>query len=327
MRVRPARSPRRAPAPRPCRVRRLGCGHAHRGAPDRRRTRRTTRRGAVPRLGRPARARGRPPGLGQPHLPARGRPVGATAERGRLRARGREGAGRPAVPRPAAGRRRPGARGAREPGQGYPFPWSVRRWLDGVPAVQVDDLDHERFAAGVGAVLRQLRSVPATGGPTAGAHSFHRGEHPSVYDAEVRTALDTLGGGGGSGRTGGTVVDRGACEAVWAEALASRWEAPAVWFHGDVLPGNLLVDDTGRLCAVIDFGTCGVGDPACDLVLAWTMLDGPARRVFRRAVDLDDDTWARARGWALWKALIMLAGSAGPGGRDEHERVLAAVLA
>lgn len=82
-----------------------------------------------------------------------------------------------------------------EPGQGYPFPWSVRRWLDGVPAVQVDDLDHERFAAEVGAVLRQLRSVPATGGPTAGAHSFHRGEHPSVYDAEVRAALDTLGSG------------------------------------------------------------------------------------------------------------------------------------
>ncbi|MBO9045092.1 aminoglycoside phosphotransferase family protein [Curtobacterium flaccumfaciens] len=217
-----------------------------------------------------------------------------------------------------------------EPGQGYPFPWSVRRWLDGVPAVQVDDLDHERFAAEVGAVLRQLRSVPATGGSTAGAHSFHRGEHPSVYDAEVRTALDTLGsGGGGSSGRGGTdgiVVDRGACERVWAEALASRWDAPAVWFHGDVAPGNLLVDETGRLCAVIDFGTRGVGDPACDLVLAWTMLDGPARRVFRQAVDLDDDTWARARGWALWKALIMLAGSAGPGGRDEHERVLAAVL-
>lgn len=103
-----------------------------------------------------------------------------------------------------------------EPGQGFPFPWSVRRWLDGVPAVQVDDLDldHERFAAEVGAVLRQLRSIPATGGPTAGAHSFHRGEHPSVYDAEVRAALDTLDTlASGSG----SVVDRGACEAVWAE--------------------------------------------------------------------------------------------------------------
>ena len=125
-----------------------------------------------------------------------------------------------------------------------------------------------------------------------------------------------------------TVVDRGACERIWAEALASRWDAPAVWFHGDVAPGNLLVDDTGRLCAVIDFGTSGTGDPACDLVIAWTLFEGRSREAFRRAVRQDDGTWARARGWALWKAMLCLASDSTP--PDEaagHRRVIEAVLA
>jgi aminoglycoside phosphotransferase (APT) family kinase protein len=81
---------------------------------------------------------------------------------------------------------------------------------------------------------------------------------------------------------------------------------PAVWFHGDIATGNLLVRD-GRLAAVIDFGTCGVGDPACDLVIAWTFFSGESRRVFREDVDQDHGTWVRARGWAIWKALIVLA--------------------
>lgn len=79
-----------------------------------------------------------------------------------------------------------------------------------------------------------------------------------------------------------------------------------MWFHGDIASGNLLIKD-GRLAAVIDFGTSGVGDPACDLVIAWTMFSGESREAFRSAVAQDSDTWARARGWALWKALITLA--------------------
>lgn len=205
--------------------------------------------------------------------------------------------------------------GLGRPGCGYPFPWSVRRWIDGRVAVEEPRLDLGRFASDVGAVLRRLRAVPPGPGPAAGAHSFHRGEHPSVYGHEVRAALAELG----------DTVDQEACRAVWERATASSWRGPGVWFHGDVSPTNLLVED-GRLSAVIDFGTCGVGDPACDVVLAWTFLDGPSRAVFRRAVDLDPATWDRGRGWALWKALIMLAGSSGPGERTDHERVLAAVL-
>lgn len=203
------------------------------------------------------------------------------------------------------------------PDADYPFPWSVRRWLVGSVPMDVPDLDRARLAADVATVLVQLRAVPAGPGPAAGAHSFHRGAHPSHYAAEVVAALDTLG----------SDVDRRACEAVWGAATRSTWSGPPVWFHGDVAPGNLLVDDAGRLSAVIDFGTCGVGDPACDLVLAWTFLDHGARRVFHDAVGLDAGTWARARAWALWKSLIMLAGSAGPGDAAEHRAVLDAVLA
>ncbi|WP_152176365.1 phosphotransferase, partial [Mycobacterium tuberculosis] len=101
---------------------------------------------------------------------------------------------------------------------------------------------------------------------------------------------------------------------------SSAWTAPPVWFHGDVAVGNLLVSD-GRLSAMIDFGTCGVGDPACDLVMAWTYFQGEARDAFRDAVGLDIATWRRARGWALWKALVTLAGRSGPGG-DDSRRVL-----
>ena len=87
--------------------------------------------------------------------------------------------------------------------------------------------------------------------------------------------------------------------------MSSSWEGDPVWIHGDVAPTNLLVE-AGKLKAVIDFGGTGVGDPACDLTIAWTFFSGDSRRAFRLAVSLDDSTWARARGWALWKALIVL---------------------
>jgi aminoglycoside phosphotransferase (APT) family kinase protein len=202
------------------------------------------------------------------------------------------------------------------PGSGYPFPWSVRRWLAGSVAAR-SVVDVSALAADVGQALRQLRSVPPADGPAPGPHSFDRGAHPSVYGHEVDRALTALG----------DMVDQRACRQVWEAACASSWAGSGVWFHGDVSATNLLVDGGGRLSALIDFGTCGVGDPACDLVLAWTFLDHTGRRVFRDAVRLDADTWARGRGWSLWKALIMLAGSAGPGDSATWQAVLAATLA
>ena len=80
-----------------------------------------------------------------------------------------------------------------------------------------------------------------------------------------------------------------------------------MWIHGDVSAGNLLVQG-GRLSSVIDFGQLGVGDPACDLSIAWTLFGGESREIFRAMLPLDAGTWARGRGWALWKALSVAAG-------------------
>lgn len=182
------------------------------------------------------------------------------------------------------------------PGEGYPFHWSVRRWLDGDTAGPDRIPDLAAFAVDVAEFVLALQRVDATGGPRAGAHSFYRGCPPAHYDEETRRALETLAGR----------VDTARAAQVWDAALRAKWRGTPVWFHGDVASGNLLVRD-GRLAAVIDFGTSGVGDPACDLVIAWTMFSGASRDAFRRTVGQDAAAWARARGWALWKSLIVLA--------------------
>ncbi len=107
-----------------------------------------------------------------------------------------------------------------------------------------------------------------------------------------------------------------------------RGPAQPVWVHGDVAVGNLLVRD-GRLSAVIDFGSSGVGDPACDTVIAWTLFTGESREAFRATLGMDNATWARGRGWALWKALITILGNRemDPAKADDSRRVLAEVLA
>jgi aminoglycoside phosphotransferase (APT) family kinase protein len=139
-----------------------------------------------------------------------------------------------------------------------------------------------------------------------------------VYDAETHEAIAALG----------SRIDGAAATDLWTAALAATWTGPPVWFHGDIASGNLLVDDRGELSAVIDFGTCGVGDPACDLVIAWTLFEGESRAEFRRLMPADDAMWARARGWALWKALITIDNPyAGPWVADESARVAKEVLA
>lgn len=185
----------------------------------------------------------------------------------------------------------PAAMGA--PGDGFPWPWSVYRWLDGETA-SVDRIDDMAgLATDVAGFLAALQRVDAAGGPPAGFHSAFRGGPLTTYDAETRRVIARLGG----------EIDGGTATEVWEAALAATWGGPPVWFHGDVAAGNLLVQ-AGRLSAVIDFGCSGVGDPACDTVIAWTLFSGESREAFRAALPIDRSTWARGRGWALWKALI-----------------------
>ena len=187
------------------------------------------------------------------------------------------------------------------PTREYPYPWSVRRWMIGDTPDRDPYLDRDRFARDLGAFLRELRAVPADDGPVAGLHSFYRGCHPSVYGDQVQAAL----------RKFADHVDVAACKAIWLNAVRSVWSSPPVWVHGDVAVGNLLTAK-GQLSAVIDFGTCALGDPACDLVIAWTFLEGDEREALRGAAGLPADAWARARGWALWKALITMTDADSP---------------
>ncbi|HST63956.1 MAG TPA: aminoglycoside phosphotransferase family protein [Mycobacteriales bacterium] len=179
------------------------------------------------------------------------------------------------------------------PGAGYPYPWSVYRWIEGTPIDTQPPADLVGFATELGEFLNALRGIDATGGPAAGPHSFWRGGSLTVYDQETREAITRLGG----------EPARARAREIWADGLAATWHGPPVWFHGDVAEGNLLTRD-GRLAAVIDFGTCGVGDPSSDLRIAWTLFAGRSRGAFREVVDQDEATWARARAWTLWKALI-----------------------
>lgn len=185
-----------------------------------------------------------------------------------------------------------------EPGEGYPHPWSVYTWLEGetVAADTVSDLN--LFATDLAGFLAALRAVDPSDGPPPGVHNWFRGGPLTTYDPMAQDNLDILAGD----------PQADLLREIWQSALSTPWDGRSIWFHGDIARGNLLVQD-GKLTAVIDFGTCGVGDPACDLAIAWTLLSAESRRIFRDILEIDDDTWARGRGWALWKALSGYAGA------------------
>ncbi|MBV7520004.1 aminoglycoside phosphotransferase family protein [Ensifer sp. ENS12] len=196
------------------------------------------------------------------------------------------------------------------PGEGFPWPWSVYRWRQGETLAVERVADLGQVAKDLTRFLRALRQADAAGGPLPGDHNFHRGGPPAFYDEQTRQALALLEG----------QVDTAAAREVWEAALAAPFEGAPVWFHGDIAWGNLLVEQ-GRLSAVIDFGTSGVGDPACDLAIAWTFFHGESREVFRDGMALDRGAWACGRGWTLWKALIVLAGMTGASASEKAKQL------
>lgn len=182
------------------------------------------------------------------------------------------------------------------PGDGYPWRWSIYRWLEGEPASGAAVADEQLAAADLAGFIDALQGIDPAGGPEPGEHNAHRGVALARRDAATRAAIAGCA----------DLVDAGAATAAWESALAAPgWHGPPAWIHGDLLPTNLLVRD-GRIRAVIDFGCLGVGDPACDLLPAWTLLSAASRPPFRAALNVDDATWARGRGWALSFGLIAL---------------------
>jgi aminoglycoside phosphotransferase (APT) family kinase protein len=183
------------------------------------------------------------------------------------------------------------------PTEGYPFAWSVYRWLPGEIAAVASITDTARLADDLAEFIGALQRIDPWGGPPPGEHNFFRGEPLAARDQSTRDAIASLEG----------ELDARAVTAIWDDGLAApEWAGPPLWIHGDLDARNLLVRD-GRLSAVLDFGSLGVGDPACDVMVAWKMLPPDARKLFREALSVDDATWARGRGWAVSQVVGALA--------------------
>lgn len=180
------------------------------------------------------------------------------------------------------------------PGEGYPWRWSVCRWVEGERADRLTD--EHRLALDLAKFVIALRQIDADGGPVPGKHNSGRGVPLAVRDAATREAIVALGG----------AIDASAAIAAWeSDSRAPAWNGAPQWIHGDLSAGNLLVSN-GVLCGVIDFGCLGVGDPACDLLVAWNLFSREAREAYRSALACDEAMWRRGRGWALSVALIQL---------------------
>jgi aminoglycoside phosphotransferase (APT) family kinase protein len=199
------------------------------------------------------------------------------------------------------------------PGHGYPWRWSVYRWIEGENAHPDRIADLRQAAIELAEFIAALRTLNFPDAPAS-----KRGAPLVEQDATTRWAINAVR----------HEFDARALTAIWEEAIAAPpWNGPPVWVHADLSDGNILVRD-GRLHAVIDFSVLGLGEPANDLDPAWGMFSGESRDAFRNALAVDDATWVRARGWAVTSVLgISYYEHTNPGIVARCRRRVAAVLA
>ena len=178
------------------------------------------------------------------------------------------------------------------PDKSYPWGWTVTKWNEGHNPNFEKENEYQVLAKDLAYFLNELHGIKLANGP-----SSRRGVPLKEVDVETRKAIDQLEG----------EIDIQSVTSLWRKLTnIPSWSKESVWVHGDFLPGNILVQNN-RLSAVLDFSDVGIGDPACDLVIAWSLLKSHSRKVFRENLgNIDDNTWERGRGWALSIALIML---------------------
>lgn len=177
------------------------------------------------------------------------------------------------------------------PQTNYPFHWSIYHWLEGENAAIASITNQHQVAIDLAQFICALQKIDSDGGPLS-----RRGVPLQTRDYEVHAAIKNLHG----------IIDIQSVTMLWNRCLqAPAWNKKPVWIHGDLLPANLLVQK-GRITGVIDFDSFGIGDPACDLIPAWSLFSHDSRTVFRSTLAVDDATWMRGCGWALSISLIII---------------------
>jgi aminoglycoside phosphotransferase (APT) family kinase protein len=186
-----------------------------------------------------------------------------------------------AIPRPI---------GAGRPGSIYPFPWGLYRWIDGQPYSNEGVEDERQAARDLAQFVLELRSLDTSGAPPAGRKPLLE------LDSDTRSAIEAAD----------SLIDARGALAAWDEALATAvFHGEAVWIHADLLRPNTLTR-SGRIRAILDFGAAGAGDPAADVIAAWSIFGPVGREEYRSTLNVDDETWRRARGYALHQAALII---------------------
>lgn len=180
------------------------------------------------------------------------------------------------------------------PDPSYPWAWLVSKWNEGQNPDFEKDNEYEFLAKDLAYFLNEFHKINLPNGPLS-----RRGIplNTKILDEETKKAISELE----------NEMDTSKISLLWKQlSNIPNWNKDPVWMHGDFLPGNILIQNN-RLSAVLDFTDVGIGDPACDLVIAWSLLNPNSRFIFRQTLEhIDDNTWERGKGWALSIALIML---------------------
>jgi len=171
----------------------------------------------------------------------------------------------------------------------YPFPWLICEWLEGSNPDQEGMIDEQKAATDLAFFVKAMQQVPTVEGPNCS-----RGQPLNTREKEVLQSIPLLK----------ELYDTNLLKELWESASsAPHWKRDPVWIHGDLHAGNLLAMEK-KIVGVVDWGLAGIGDPACDMIVAWTLLCQQSREIFRSLVQPDDHTWSRGRGWALFLGIV-----------------------
>jgi len=173
------------------------------------------------------------------------------------------------------------------PSETYPWHWSINTWIDGKSLNQDTNVDLKQLAKDLAQFLKEFESLDTTDGPV-----LEHGNQLRDYTHEINNVLAKMK----------SSKERTIANSIWNKALNTNWNQKPIWVHGDLAIGNILIENA-KLEGIIDFSGLEVGDPACDLVIAWNLFDAESRAIFKKNMNLDKNTWIRAMGWCLWKTL------------------------